>query len=69
MKNKTKTYGVLTKEFTVNGITFPKGKRFFLREGNMFWEGVGFEKNGNFFYGHYFGYGKNLEIPKEYFTK
>lgn len=69
MKNKTKSYGVLTKEFSFNGVIFPKGKRFFLRSGNMFENGVGFDKNGDFFSTDYFGPGKDLEIPKEYFSK
>ena len=68
MKTK-KTYAVLAKEFTVKGITFPKGKRFFLRKGNMFYDGIGFDKDGNFFYANYFDFGEYLEIPKEYFIK
>jgi hypothetical protein len=65
----TKTYAVLTKDFTVNNVTFKKGKRFFLRSGNMFWDGIGFDKDGNFISTEYFGIGHSLEIPKEYFKK
>jgi hypothetical protein len=69
MKTPNKKFAVLAKNFTVNGVIFEKGHRFTLRKGNMFEDGVGFDKNGNFFYANYFGYGKYLNIPAEYFAK
>jgi|688.fasta_scaffold372935_2 hypothetical protein len=66
---ENKKFAVLTKDFTVNGVTFKKGKRFMLRKGNMFDDGVGFDRNGTFVAAHYFGYGKYLYIPAEYFAK
>lgn len=65
----TKKFAVLAKDCTVKGVTFNKGKRFFLREGNMFYDGIGFDKDGNFFYTNYFGLGDNLEINADYFKK
>lgn len=62
-------FAVLTKEFTVNGVTFKKGTRFHLYDGNMFEDGCGFNKEGRFCKPNHFGYGKYLYIPAEYFDK
>jgi hypothetical protein len=69
MKNATEKTPVLTKEFTVNGIVFKKGTRLPTRKATMFENGAGFYKNGTYENEHYFGYGKNLTIPAEYFAK
>lgn len=62
-------YATLIKDFTINGTTIAKGTRFYLYLGNMFEDGVGFNRNGTFYKPNYFGYGKYLYIPAEYFKR
>jgi hypothetical protein len=72
MTTKGKTWKPLTKNFIVNGkLVFLAGTRLYEhgKHWDMYNEYPGFEKDGGYVFPHYYGYGKALRIPAEYFAK